>query len=133
MAAEQGVRLCEFLTEAVRAKLAVTAKASDKPWMNLRGRLKHLHEETKHISRLIDENSARIDPEVWSRSQTHATGQRYGLRGSAVLDLVPSAPGLPSQLIVLGGCRVGTVQRRYRTGCKNWLQSWTAAVAGPRR
>jgi hypothetical protein len=111
VAAEQGVRLCEFLTEAVRAKLAVTAKASDKPWMNLRGRLKHLHEETKHISRLIDENSARIDPEVWSRSQTHATGQRYGSRSCR------TGPGPQCSGFTVSADRLG------------WMPGWDCAAA----
>jgi len=32
------------------------------------GKLKHLHKETLRINRLIEEDSERIDPEMWSDS-----------------------------------------------------------------
>jgi hypothetical protein len=65
VAAENGIPLREFVTEAVKDKLAVNAKAGGKPWLKLMGKLKHLHKETERINRLIDEGCERIDPEMW--------------------------------------------------------------------
>ena len=64
-AAARGVPLREFVTEAVREKLAPKIKAVEKPWMKLMGKLKHLHKETVRINRLIEEDSEKIDPEMW--------------------------------------------------------------------
>ena len=64
-AAEQGIPLREFVTEAVRDKLAAKAKASDKPWIKHMGKLKHLRKETERINRLIEEDSEKIDKEMW--------------------------------------------------------------------
>ncbi len=65
LAAKRGVPLREFVTEAVKDKLAADAKPGDKPWVKLMGRLKHLHQETEHINRLIDESCEKIDLEMW--------------------------------------------------------------------
>jgi len=65
VAAEHGIPLREFVTEAVKDKLAANAKTGNKPWVKLMGRLKHLHKETARINRLIDESSEKIDPEMW--------------------------------------------------------------------
>ena len=67
-AAGLGIPLREFVTEAVREKLAAGAKTTEKPWMKHFGKLKHLHKETLRINRLIEEDSERIDPEMWSDS-----------------------------------------------------------------
>jgi hypothetical protein len=64
-AAEHGIALREFVTEAVKEKLAANAKSAGKPWMKHVGKLKHLHKETQRINRLIEEDSERIDPEMW--------------------------------------------------------------------
>lgn len=64
-AAEQGIALREFVTEAVKDKLAANAKSPGKPWLKLMGKLKHLHKETERINRLIDEDSEKIDAEMW--------------------------------------------------------------------
>jgi hypothetical protein len=53
------------VTEAVKDKLANEARAGEKPWLKLMGRLKHLHKETLRIDRLIEEESEKIDPEMW--------------------------------------------------------------------
>jgi len=65
VAAERGIPLREFVTEAVKDKLTSNAKTGEKPWVKLMGKLKHLHKETQHINRLIDESSEKIDPEMW--------------------------------------------------------------------
>ena len=65
VAAEHGIPLREFVTEAVRGKLATNDKAADKPWVKLMGKLKHLHKETERINRLIAKDSESIDEEMW--------------------------------------------------------------------
>jgi hypothetical protein len=64
-AAERGVPLRQFVTEAVEEKLKAESEAKEKPWMKLAGKLKHLHKETVKINRLIEEESEKIDPEMW--------------------------------------------------------------------
>jgi len=64
-AAQQGIPLREFVTEAVKEKLASDAKAAEKPWLKQMGKLKHLHQETERINRLIEADSEKIDAEMW--------------------------------------------------------------------
>ena len=64
-AAERGIPLRQFVTEAVEEKLAAPMPAGDKPWMKLVGGLKHLHEENVRIQKLIDEEFEQIDAEDW--------------------------------------------------------------------
>jgi hypothetical protein len=63
-AAEQGIPLRQFITEAVQDKLA-SSSSKEKPWMRGFGKLRHLHEETVRIQRLIDEEFETIEPEDW--------------------------------------------------------------------
>jgi hypothetical protein len=65
VAAARGIPFREFVTEAVKDKLANEARAGEKPWLKLMGKLKHLHKETLRIDRLIEEESEKIDPEMW--------------------------------------------------------------------
>lgn len=65
VAAARGIPLRELVTEAVRDKLATEARAGEKPWLRLLGKLKHLHKETIRINSLIEEDSEKIDPEMW--------------------------------------------------------------------
>lgn len=62
-AADRGIALREFVTEAVREKLATDAKVTKTPWMSGFGRLRHLHKETAKINRRIEEEFEQIDPE----------------------------------------------------------------------
>jgi hypothetical protein len=64
-AAERGVPLREFVTQAVREKLAAGSTPPERPWVKHMGKLKHLHEETVRINRLIEEDSEKIDAEMW--------------------------------------------------------------------
>ncbi len=64
-AAKRGIPLREFVTEAVKDKLAADSKASEKPWVKHMGKLKHLRKETERINRLIEEDSENIDAEMW--------------------------------------------------------------------
>lgn len=64
-AAEQGIPLRQFVTEAVEDKLKALPASGRKPWMRTFGKLKHLHKETVRINCLIEEDSEKIDPEMW--------------------------------------------------------------------
>jgi len=64
-AAEQGIPLRQFVTEAVEAKLAASGTHADKPWMEGFGKLRHLHKENVRIQRIIDEEFEQIEPEDW--------------------------------------------------------------------
>ncbi|MBS1842513.1 MAG: hypothetical protein JSS69_10770 [Acidobacteria bacterium] len=65
VAAERGIALREFVTEAVKEKLSADAKSAEKPWISHLGKLKHLKRETRRINKRIEEDSERIDPEMW--------------------------------------------------------------------
>lgn len=65
-AAERGIPLRQYVTEAVEEKLAAkSAPVQQKPWMKMAGGLKHLHAETVRIQKLIDEEFEQIEPEDW--------------------------------------------------------------------
>ena len=63
VAAERGIPLREFVTEAVQEKIESHQKTAEKPWVKLAGGLKHLHEETQRINRIIEEEFEQIEPE----------------------------------------------------------------------
>jgi hypothetical protein len=63
VAAERGIPLREFVTQAVKEKLAGDCTASTKPWMAGFGKLRHLRKETARINRLIEEEFEQIEPE----------------------------------------------------------------------
>ena len=64
-AAERGIPLRQFVTEAVEAKLHESKVADDKPWMKSFGGLRHIHKENVRIQKIIDEEFEKIDPEDW--------------------------------------------------------------------
>jgi hypothetical protein len=67
-AAERGVALRQFVTEAVQEKLAESRLAGQKkPWMKHMGKLRDIRHETKRINAAIDEAFEKVDPEVWER------------------------------------------------------------------
>jgi hypothetical protein len=61
-AAERGIPLRQFVTEAVEEKLNLRGTDS-KPWMQMVGGLQHLSKETARLNRLIEEEFERIEPE----------------------------------------------------------------------
>ena len=63
LAAERGIPLRQFVTEAVQEKLKVTPQ--ERPWMKHLGKLKHLHKERKQIEKRVEETFEQIDREVW--------------------------------------------------------------------
>lgn len=65
VAAERGIPLREFVTEAVKKKLTAAIKSTGKPWVKHMGKLKHLRRETARINRIIEEDSEQIDAEAW--------------------------------------------------------------------
>jgi hypothetical protein len=62
-AAERGIPFREFVTEAVKDKLAASAKTTDKPWMAAFGKLRHLRKESAGINRVIEEEFEQIEAE----------------------------------------------------------------------
>jgi hypothetical protein len=64
-AAERGIPLRQFVTEAVEDKLAATGKSGEKLWMKGFGALRHLHKENLRIQQIIDEEFGQIEPEDW--------------------------------------------------------------------
>jgi hypothetical protein len=63
-AAERGQTLKEFVTEALRDKLAQGRPPADEPeWMRGFGKLKRLHKETVRVQSIIDQEFEIIEPE----------------------------------------------------------------------
>jgi hypothetical protein len=63
VAAERGIPLRQFVTEAVQEKLKITAP--ERPWMKHLGELKHLHKERKQVEKRVAEAFEQIDTEFW--------------------------------------------------------------------
>ena len=63
VAARRGIPLREFVTEAVKDKLADADKAADKPWMAAFGKLRRLRKETARINRRIEEEFGQVEGE----------------------------------------------------------------------
>jgi hypothetical protein len=63
VAAERGIPLRQFVTEAVQEKLRIAPQ--EKPWMKHLGKLKHLRER-KQIDKRVEEAFEQIDRELWS-------------------------------------------------------------------
>ncbi|HEV3420859.1 MAG TPA: hypothetical protein VG075_11185 [Candidatus Acidoferrum sp.] len=64
-AAQAGIPLRQFVTEAVEQKLRETGPEGQKPWMKHIGKLKDLRKETKRIDRIIEETFETIDEDLW--------------------------------------------------------------------
>ena len=65
-AAERCQSLKEFVTEALRDKLALAAdrtRANAPEWMRGFGKLKRLHKETVRVQSVVDEEFEVIEPE----------------------------------------------------------------------
>jgi hypothetical protein len=68
-AAECGISLRQFVTEAVKDKLKNLSSTEERPWMKHVGKLADLHEETERINRIIEEEFEKIEPEMWTSEQ----------------------------------------------------------------
>jgi hypothetical protein len=62
-AAQRGIPLRQFVTEAVREKLRTPSSSADKPWMKSFGKLRHLGKETARINQLIENEFEEIEAE----------------------------------------------------------------------
>ena len=62
-AAERGIPLRAFVTQAVEDKLAESRKSADKPWMAAFGKLRRLRKETARINRLIEAEFEQVEAE----------------------------------------------------------------------
>jgi len=65
VAAERGIPLRQFVTEAVQDKLNSTSGTRPKPWMKHLGKLKPVPGEARQIEKRIEEAFEQIDPEIW--------------------------------------------------------------------
>jgi hypothetical protein len=66
VAAQRGIALRVFVTEAVEEKLAATSNKEQKPWARLAGGLKHLHKETSRINGIMKREFEQVEPEDWA-------------------------------------------------------------------
>ena len=64
-AAERGVPLRQFVTEAVEDKLKMASASEQKPWMKHMGKLKGLQKETSRINKAIEEAFEEVDEVMW--------------------------------------------------------------------
>ena len=64
VAAERGIPLRQFVTEAVQEKLRTTSQ--ERPWMKHFGKLKSSHNERKQVERRVEEAFEHIDREIWN-------------------------------------------------------------------
>ena len=62
-AAQRGIPLRQFVTEAVQDKLKTPSISADKAWMKSFGKLRHLRKETARISRLIEDEFEQVEIE----------------------------------------------------------------------
>jgi hypothetical protein len=65
-AAERGIPLRQFVTEAVEDKLKAAPAAGQRPWMKHMGKLKDLRKETARINKIIEREFEEVDPEMWA-------------------------------------------------------------------
>lgn len=65
VAAQRGIPLRAFVTEAVTEKLEASLKKEEQPWVSLAGGLKHLHKETVRINRIIKSEFEKIERGDW--------------------------------------------------------------------
>jgi len=61
-AAQRGIPLREFITEAVRDKLT-GHNAAEKPWMAGFGKLRHLRKDNARVNHLIEEEFEQLEAE----------------------------------------------------------------------
>jgi hypothetical protein len=66
VAAQRGIALRVFVTEAVEEKLAAATQKQQKPWAGLAGGLKHLRKETARINGVLKREFEQIEPEDWA-------------------------------------------------------------------
>jgi hypothetical protein len=65
-AAQRGIPLRQFVTEAVEEKLRTASRPGKDPWPGLAIQLQHLRHETSRIHKLIEDEFEQIEPEEWT-------------------------------------------------------------------
>ena len=65
VAAQRGIALRVFVTEAVEEKLDAASRIQRKPWVRLAGGLEHLHKDTVRINGIMKREFEQIEPEDW--------------------------------------------------------------------
>ena len=65
VAAQRGIPLRQFVTEAVQDKLSSSSGPSQKPWMKHVGKLKRSRKDSEQINKRIEEAFEQIDKENW--------------------------------------------------------------------
>ena len=65
-AAEQGIPLRQFVTQAVEDRLRATLAVGPRPWMKHIGKLKDLRKETRRIDKVIAQAFEKVDHEMWA-------------------------------------------------------------------
>jgi len=63
-AAQKGIPLREFVTEAISEKLSARTR-QEKPWMNSFGKLRNLRSDIAQINKVVQEEFGDIEPEDW--------------------------------------------------------------------
>ena len=63
-AAEQGIPLREFVSQAVADKLSARS-GEEKSWLKAFGKLRALRKETARINEIIEEEFGKVEPEDW--------------------------------------------------------------------
>ena len=66
LAAQQGIPLRQFVTDAVEEKVRSTSAGGKKPWLDIAGKLGHLSKETARINRRIEREFEDVEPEEWA-------------------------------------------------------------------
>lgn len=64
-AAELGIPLSQYVAEVLEAGLSRPARPTGNLMAGF-GELRHLHEETERINRIIEEEFEQIEPEDWT-------------------------------------------------------------------
>jgi hypothetical protein len=62
-AAQQGIPLRQFVSEAVEEKLGASGRAAERPWLKMTGGLRHLRKESARVRRVVEDEFERIEPE----------------------------------------------------------------------
>ena len=62
-AAQRGIPLRQFVSEAVEEKLAASRPGAERPWLKMVGGLRHLRAESARIRQLVEEEFERVEPE----------------------------------------------------------------------
>ena len=67
-AAQQGMLLKDYVTQALQDKLAGRSSRTEKPWMKFAGIAAHdpeMQAELKRIEQIVEDNFAQVEEEEW--------------------------------------------------------------------